>query len=161
MTLLVGWRRLAVALAVASLIGVGAPPVTGVAQRALAAVPNTQTFFSQPSLHPPVVTLSGTDPDPQAGDVFVDANNSIQAGPMILDPQGQLVWFKAMRRSAAFNIQVQRYKGRSVLTYWQGRVVRLPTGGFGEGVDLVLDHSYRTVATVRAGHGYQADVHEF
>src|SRR5437764_8349879 len=158
MTLLVGWRRWAVALAVASVIGLGVSPVTGVAQKALAAVPKTQTFFSQPSLHPPVVTLSGTDPDPQAGDVFAGVQNSIQAGPMIIDPQGQLVWFKAMRRSAALNVELQRYKGRSVLTYWQGRVIQ---PGFGDGVDLVLDHSYRTVATVRAGHGYRADLHEF
>ena len=33
--------------------------------------------------------------------------------------------------------------------------------GFGEGEDVVMDHNYQTVATVTAGNGYQADLHDF
>jgi hypothetical protein len=45
-----------------------------------------------------------------------------------------------------------------VLTFWQGWVV---PPGYGLGKDMILDHTYKTVATVSAGHGYSADLHEF
>jgi hypothetical protein len=145
------------ALAVASLIAAGAVIASG-QPAASQPQPKTQRFQSAPGLHPPRVVLSGTDPDPDAGDLFVDAQKSIQAGPMIVDPAGNLVWFKAMRSSAAFNVEVQSYKGQSVLTYWQGQVV---PPGVGNGVGVILNHSYQQTATVRAGHGYHADLHEF
>jgi hypothetical protein len=51
----------------------------------------------------------------------------------------------------AFDFRVQRYEGRPVLTWWQG-----PLADFhGRGVELIYDTSYRRVATVRAGNGYQ------
>jgi hypothetical protein len=43
-----------------------------------------------------------------------------------------------------------------VLVWWQGRTLRV---GFGEGEDLVVDESYRRLATIRAGNGYSADLH--
>jgi hypothetical protein len=118
----------------------------------------TRTFRSENWLHPPLVTVSGQDPDPGAGDLFVDVQNSIQAGPMILDPSGQLVWFNAMRPSAAFNLEVQNYKGQSVLTYWKGRFLSL---GVNSGTDVVLDHAYRQIATVSGANGLHPDLHEF
>ena len=33
--------------------------------------------------------------------------------------------------------------------------------GFGQGEDMVMDPNYQTVATVRAGNGYEADLHDF
>lgn len=118
----------------------------------------THSFRSEPGLHPPIDWLSGSDPDPGSGYIFADAQNTIQPGPMILDPAGHLVWFEPLHHSAALNVQVQNYEGRSVLTYWQGYVI---PPGVGVGTDMILDHSYQTIATVNAGNGYQTDLHDF
>src|SRR4028119_1063402 len=53
------------------------------------------------------------------------------------------------------DFKAQRYKGESVLTWWQGPP---PADGLGE--YAVLDGSYGEVARVRAADGYQADLHE-
>jgi Arylsulfotransferase (ASST) len=118
---------------------------------------STQSFRSAPALHPPVVFVSGRDPDPEYGDIVTDANNSVQPGSVILSPQGQLIWFgPAARGRFANDVEVQRYEGRSVLTFWQGRGGVLPAGK-----DMILNHHYQTVAVVQAGNGYATDPHEF
>ena len=61
---------------------------------------------------------------------------------MILNAQGGLVWFLPTRGVSAFNLQVQRYLRRSVLTLWLGRIVDY----HGVGSDVILDHAYRPVA---------------
>jgi Arylsulfotransferase (ASST) len=120
----------------------------------------THTFRSIRRIHPPLVFTSGGEPDAGSGDIFTDVHRAYrQAGPLILDPQGGLIWFNPIpNRAAAFNTQVQRYRGRQVLTYWQGHTSPC---GFGSGEDVILDHHYRRIVTVRAGHGYHADLHEF
>ncbi len=118
----------------------------------------THSFPSAPGIHPPIEWLSGADSDPGQGYIFADAQNTIQPGPMILDPQGHLVWFLALHHHAALNVQVQSYQGRSVLTFWEGYVI---SPGVGVGTGMILDHSYNTIATVNAGNGYQTDLHEF
>jgi hypothetical protein len=119
--------------------------------------PPVQTFNSQPGLQPPQMRWSGTDPDPGQGDIFTDVERTPQQGPMILDPYGGLLWFQPVQHATVFDVQVQRYRGQSVLTYWQGRLIN----GIGQGVDLILNHSYQLVKSVSAGNGYQADSHEF
>jgi hypothetical protein len=114
----------------------------------------TGRFYSEPWLHPPVATISGRDPDPDQGDIFGDVENSIQVGPLILDPQGHLVYFRPLKRAVAFDVAVQMYQGQSVLTYWQG-----PAIDFGHGV--ILNHAYQQVGAVYAGDGDTADAHEF
>jgi hypothetical protein len=78
---------------------------------------------------------------------------------MILDSRGRLLWFRRLRRGPATNLQVQHYRGRPVLTWWQG--VFSGRGLAVAGQDMILNSSYRTVATLHAGHGYVADPHEF
>jgi hypothetical protein len=79
-------------------------------------------------------------------------------GPMIAGQDGTLVWFHPLPRGeSATNFGVQRYEGQPVLIWWQGRIVQV---GFGEGEDVIYDSSYRQIARVRAGNGYQADLHE-
>ncbi len=112
------------------------------------------SFYSAPSLHPPIPIVSGTDPDPGQGDIFGDVENSWQVGPLILDPQGRLIYFQPLQRAVAFNFAVQSYQGQSVLTYWQGPGIEFGTG-------VILNHQYQQVARVRAGNGYYADAHEF
>jgi hypothetical protein len=117
----------------------------------------THTYHSINSIHPPEAWVWGHDPDGSSGDIFADAENSIQAGPLIFDPQGQLIYFQPLHQSAAFNVQVQNYLGQSVLTYWQGYVQH----SVGIGNDMILDHTYTPIAQVSAGNGYHADLHEF
>ena len=67
---------------------------------------------------------------------------------MLHAPPGQL----------AMDFRVQTYQGQPVLTWWQGTLSKL---GIGSGVDVIMNSSYKTIATVRAGNGYKADLHEF
>ncbi len=132
-------------------------PASSRARPAQAQPEPVQTFNSDPGLKPPQMKWSGTDPDPQEGDIFTDAERSPQQGPLVLDPSGGLLWFQPVQNATVFNVQVQHYQGQSVLTYWQGKLVN----GIGQGQDLILNHSYELVKTVGAGNGYYADSHEF
>ena len=76
-------------------------------------------------------------------------------GPMIIDDQGELAWFGKYRSARDFKMQY--YKGRPVLTWWEGKV----TAGHGIGEYVIFDDSYREMARVRAGNGYRGDLHEF
>jgi hypothetical protein len=148
-------RRILAAAVLALAAAASAAPVA--AQAKLDKGGKTHTFYSESWLHPPVVGVTGTDPDPGAGDIFANAEHSIQSGALIFNPQGQLVYFQPIKQAAVFNVQVQSYQGQSVLTYWEGYV----KSGFGIGRDVILNHNYQQVAIVRAGHGYHADLHEF
>jgi hypothetical protein len=119
-----------------------------------------QQFFSRPDLQPPTVSVHAQSAGQAAGDEFLTPyGTAAQAGPMILDPAGGLVWFNPLRRGlAATNLRVQQLAGRPVLTWWQGTVT---TYGFGRGVNVVVGADYRTITEVKAGNGYQADLHEF
>ncbi|MBV9311859.1 MAG: aryl-sulfate sulfotransferase, partial [Solirubrobacterales bacterium] len=76
----------------------------------------------------------------------------------MLDSRGHLVWFKPLpHHQFASDFRVQRYHGRSVLTWWQGKVAV----GIGEGQDIIADSSYRDIQAVHAGNGLNADLHEF
>lgn len=124
------------------------------------AASSTLSFHSAPGLHPPTLTVS-SDPDHSSGDIFVAPFNSVQVGPMIVNSQGRLVWFRPVRGGEAMNLQVQRYHGRPVLTWWQGPLSFGHGTIYGVGEDVIADSSYRTVAVVHPGHGYSADLHEF
>jgi Arylsulfotransferase (ASST) len=122
---------------------------------------NEQVFQSQPRLRPPVVRVTRNYPGTAPGDIFLTPTHGYgQSGAMILDPQGRLVWFHpAPSGDAVANLQVQSYAGQPVLTFWEGQVPsRL---GVGFGTDTILNTAYKTVATVNAGNGYKADLHEF
>lgn len=118
-----------------------------------------QHFLSRPDLQPPLVSVTAADPS-AAGDVFLAPYAGPgQAGPMIVEPDGQLVWFKPLpANTAAANLRVQSYEGRPVLTWWQGDV---SVHGFGLGEDVLANSAYTEFARVRAGNGYAADLHEF
>ena len=124
----------------------------------------TQHFVSRPALRPPRVQLSKNDPGTAPGDLFlaplsVGVAVGPQRGPMIVDPQGRLLWFYPVSRHVgAENFQAQQLNGSPVLTWWQGVINPL---GYGQGDDVVLNSSYRTVARLRGGNGERADLHEF
>jgi hypothetical protein len=119
---------------------------------------DVQTFQSRPDLQPAAVRI--TQGRPIGNDIFLTPmRGPVQWGPMIVDPAGRLVWFLPLTGSLqeAANLRVQQYQGQPVLTWWQG----FQNAGLGEGDDVIYDDHYRQVATVQAGNGLQADLHEF
>jgi hypothetical protein len=133
-----------------------------------------QHFVSRPQLLPPRITVEKPAPH-FAGDLFLTplpspivhpgSNNAISitpvgpGGPMIIDPQGRLVWFHQLQNPVvATNFRPQRFNGRTVLTWWQGEVT---IAAYGLGQGMIYDTSYGPLKVVRAGNGYSADLHEF
>jgi Arylsulfotransferase (ASST) len=119
-----------------------------------------QAFQSEPQLSPPVVGVSvnaGASP----GDIFLTPTHGYgQSGAMILDALGRLVWFRPLPAGGtAADLQVESYRGSPALVWWEGRVS--PQLGIGFGRDQIVDSSYRLLASVGAGNGYQADLHDF
>jgi hypothetical protein len=57
----------------------------------------------------------------------------------------------------ANDLRVQRYRGRPVLTWWEGRT---NNRGYGKGTWVIADTSYREIARVRAGNGSHGDLHD-
>jgi hypothetical protein len=119
-----------------------------------------QGFHSRPDLQPPVVTVTAQSPAVAPGDLFVAPYAGPgQAGPMMLEPSGGLLWFKPLpTNTSATDLQVQQYEGKPVLTWWQGDVT---VHGFGLGEGMIADDTYTDIAHVRAGNGHQVDLHEF
>jgi len=127
----------------------------------LAPKPGTvQSFVSVPGVHPPAVSVTTRAPGSSPQDVFIAPDSGYsQSGPMIFERDGALVWFKPLPTGeSAMDLQVQRYEGQPVLVWWQGRIVS--SLGVGFGMDEVYNSSYQPVATIGAGNGYQADLHE-
>ncbi|MGA2470866.1 MAG: arylsulfotransferase family protein [Solirubrobacteraceae bacterium] len=119
-----------------------------------------QHYLSAPTLTPSTVTITTpAQPGATPGDFFLAPyQGKGSPGPMIVSQSGQLIWFHPLPADeSATNFQVQQYEGQPVLTWWQGRVLQL---GFGQGEDEIYNTSYQPVAVVKAGNGYQADLHE-
>jgi hypothetical protein len=125
-----------------------------------AAPSSVQSFVTAPSLHPPILDVTTPDRDAAAGAVMMTVGPGPgEYGPLIYAPDGRLEWFESLPAGVtALDLRVQRYEGRDVLTWWRGKVLLL---GFGQGADIVMNANYQTVATIRAGNGYQADLHDF
>jgi hypothetical protein len=118
-----------------------------------------QSFHSRHDLSPPVVDVTVPAANPALGDIFITPSSApSQEGPTILEPNGALVWFKPVPAgSEATDLRVQQYEGKPVLTWWEGQVI----DGHGRGDDYVYNTAYESVATVHAGNGLKADLHEF
>ena len=117
-----------------------------------------QQFVTRPDLSPPAIAVD-QDRGAAPGDVFVAPKvGDSQWGPMILDAHGRTVWFDPLPHSMqGYDFRMQTYRGKPVLTWWQGRFAL----SHGDGEDVIADTSYRRVATVRAGNAFQTDAHEF
>jgi hypothetical protein len=118
-----------------------------------------QGFRSRTDLHPPAVTVTASAPAVAPGYEFAAPYTGPgQAGPMILDQSGGLVWFRPLPTNTfATDFRVQEYVGRPVLTWWQGDI---SVHGFGIGEGVIADTAYTDIAHVRGGNGLQADLHE-
>ena len=75
----------------------------------------------------------------------------------VLDDRGQVVWFDPLDTHGVTDFRVQTYRGKRVLTWWQGQSDK----GIGNGHYVIVDDHYRHIATVQAGNGLHGDIHEF
>ncbi|HTW42673.1 MAG TPA: arylsulfotransferase family protein [Solirubrobacteraceae bacterium] len=125
-----------------------------------AAPTDYQSFHSRPELRPPDVTVSPTART-ATGEVLIAPYAGVgQYGPMVLNEHGELIWFKALAPlgTRAGNLRVQEYEGQPVLTWWQDPLI---ADGSRTSGDVIANSAYQTIKVVRAGNGYQPDLHEF
>ncbi len=146
-------------------------PSTAPAQARLTAASTAATsevnqFFSRPDLHPPRViavraATSFTVGGPSGRFVLLTPNLSPgaatggQSGLMILDGDARMRWFLPTE-NAPFDLQCQFYKGKQVLTWWQGDV----TNGTGTGEAILADMSFNQLARLSEAGNRIPDLHE-
>jgi hypothetical protein len=110
---------------------------------------------------PPPVTVLSSQSGGGTGEIFLTPTGDTSQyanGPEIINRQGDVVWFHAVPQGqTAADFRVQRYRGRRVLTWWQGTGL----GGLSSGTDYIYNDHYHEVATINAGNGLSADGHEF
>ena len=138
--------------------------------------PQVWSFVSAPHLHPMKPTINTALADASDQPILVGPYTSSgdalygQTGSLILDNDGNPVWFRPLSSPNLMNtdFQVQQLYGKPVLTFWQGTVAtppgytNLPAGGPEPGACFyILDNNYRVVKTMSAQNGFTSDVHEF
>lgn len=114
-------------------------------------------FVSRPDLEPPAVTVETAAAGTAPGYVFLTPVSPGQDGPLVVDDEGEPVWFRPVTGRGARTLYVQRYQDEPVLTWWEGKDEE---GGYGNGEWLLVDGGYREVARVKAAGGLMADFHE-
>jgi len=120
-------------------------------------------FRSRPDLRPPVVRVLESRRGTSPGYIFLapkkdpDETGPGQDGPMIVDNEGQPVWFHPAPPSEpdTMAFKAQSYRGKPVLTWWEGVHT-----GFGDGEYVIFDDSYKEIARFEAGKGLPGDHHE-
>ncbi len=116
-------------------------------------------YRTRPDLHPPIFRVTTDKGGTAPGYMFVAAKEKKDpGGPMILDDRGEVVWFKQVQPLAATDFRVQTYRGKPVLTWFEGKV---SMAGIGQGRYVIADDAYRQIAEFDTGHGVHGDLHEF
>jgi hypothetical protein len=84
-----------------------------------------------------------------------------QHGPLIIDHHGEPVWFRqAANGGFATDLNVQSYRGKPVLTWWESGEHTTSDISIGAGACYIADSSYDIIAVIRARHGLRTDFHE-
>ncbi|HEX4734851.1 MAG TPA: arylsulfotransferase family protein [Thermoleophilaceae bacterium] len=155
--------RAVLAAALCCLVTIALPAVASAQQEGLA------SYVTQPKLTPALLTVNTSRSGQAPGFIFIAMfQNKFftqplvgTGGPMVLDNKGHYVWLKAATKTApdTLNLQVQRYQGKPVLTYWDGTV-----SNTGEmlGNWHVLNDRYKEIAKIPAElDGWRPSGHEF
>jgi Arylsulfotransferase (ASST) len=125
------------------------------------AVKGYRSFVTRPDLNPPVIKLARKVQGAEARYIFLNApvSGPRRGGAMILDQDGDLIWMGPDVPGAhKLDFDTQLYQGKPALTWWEG----VETHGWGQGVAVVADSSYRRLHTINAvGHDLKVDHHEF
>lgn len=121
----------------------------------------TSTLVTLPGETPPILHVDRAATGTAPGYVFLAEKGkaSDPSGVLIADNRGRILWYHQVPAGLeATDFRTQTLDGKPVLTWWQGTVSK---AGIGKGEDEIYDASYRHLATIRAAHGLQADLHEF
>jgi hypothetical protein len=115
-------------------------------------------YRSRPDLTSALVAVAAPVGAVAPGLVFLTPNNgSAPDGLLITDNLGQPIWIRPDTGSNAANFRAAEYRGKPVLTWWEGGV----NGGYGSGQLVILDNTYTELLRFGAGAGRKADIHEF
>jgi hypothetical protein len=120
-----------------------------------------QGLHTLPGVVPPKLAVTHAAVGVAPGYVFLAEKGGATkpGGPVIADNRGRILWYHQLPHPLeATDFRTQTYRGKPVLTWWQGTINK---AGVGKGEDVIYDASYRKLATVKAGHGLRADLHEF
>src|SRR4051812_11682724 len=159
------WAKRWIAFCVLGVAAVVALSTGGHSGGSRAASASAVAAGSPPGLRPPKLPVLDRSPGLAPGLIFLGAKDlspspGEQGGPLIADKHGRPVWFNPLPPGqVASDFRVERYRGRPVLTWWQGRSIG--GAGHGEGEGVIADTSYHVIAHVHAGDGYKADQHTF
>jgi hypothetical protein len=137
-------------------------PITKLAEKGRTTGPpgSISHYVSAPNITPPKIRVFVHSKAADiGGDIFMSLYPGPgETGPMILSPDGQLVWFKPLPTGTfVTNVRAQRYESKPVLTWWQGVISR---HGFGFGEGEIYSDTYQPIATIRAGNGIAEDLHD-
>jgi hypothetical protein len=121
----------------------------------------TATIRTLPDLHPPLLRVDNPAQGAAPGYVFFaeKGGKDRPSGTVIADNRGRIVWYHEVPSGLeATDFRAQTYRGKPVLTWWQGIISK---AGIGRGSYVVDDASYKQIATVKAANGLDGDLHEF
>lgn len=113
--------------------------------------PQWTTYKTFP-LKVPKITMHVNQPGASEDEVFLAPKTN---GPMIVDKDGELVYYRPGLRTTDF--RVQRYMGKPVLTWWR----RAQVGEHVESNYAIANSHYKVIRRLTAGNGYTSDPHEF
>jgi hypothetical protein len=119
------------------------------------------TLHSLPGISPPHLTVTHAAVAVAPGFIFVaeKGGKNKPSGPVIADNRGRIVWYHEVPHGLeATDFRAQTYRGKPVLTWWQGTISK---AGVGRGEYVVYDDEYRELKTLKAGDGLDGDLHEF
>jgi len=121
-------------------------------------------FATHPTWNPPPVVVDTPAAGTAAGLIFVAPISFTSTeippgryGPLIVDDEGEPVWFLPLATVLAQNLRVQKYRGSDVLTWYEGTAGPTTYGGS----CVIYDSAYRELHRVHAGNGFDCDLHEF
>jgi hypothetical protein len=159
----VGTRRrfvgMGVAFVAASYAGDALAGVT-MSARASGASTSAIPYLTEPDWSPPRVEVDASAGGTEPGLILLAPIGSGPAsapfGPMIVDNRGEPVWYLQLKTVEAQNLRAQTYRGRPVLTWYEGA----STSTYGGSV-VIYDTAYHELKRVHGGNGYSCDLHEF
>jgi Arylsulfotransferase (ASST) len=161
-----GLRRAAAVLAATSIalgvaattpLAASAAPVPSLPVGALAYTVDVNKPGSTPGYIYYTSGVSAAALVPGAGQVLSNLPQG-QPANVVMDKSGHEVWrYTPPKGQDVSNFRTQTYRGKPVLTWWQGGTV----GGHGSGTDYIADQHGHVITTLTAGDGLNSDVHEF